>query len=449
MDQYQGPVIPPDSLTHIQRLESYEEQLTAIIPYNWFASYRGIDMSAAQAKANIQTILGAWDLNYIHKKRLLTQFFDSLITEFGRVDNELAAAKNKIGINGFFPLELETIVWTDNPVSIQRSVLALESIKFSTALQVFGLMDTFLQQFGRVYGIDRTRLTNFIDLYTKRADIDVLNFLQSCYLNPFEDPRTCSVIDDFNQYFVSYEPNTEIDQKLYKELMIFIDTRLDDSAFPSLIISFDRFDPQAQQLGFKIGINTLAEDEKALINQGILNPHIFILSRMINLLKASKFIMGNAIAINDMRIERNELEVWWKPLVVNSSTRNFMAPLQRNTEREIFDTEGTNRLEVIEAFETIQQLEDRQPESFSDTVNINLDDFGTTNESRNQWNIREIGAGTWSAITESVQITTGTTWWTWQIMSPMQWSAPTTGNTPPASPPTQIPATGAQSWSGS
>lgn len=170
-------------------------------------------------------------------------------------------------------------------------------------------MDTFLQQFSRVYGIDKTKLMTFIDLYTKRSDIDVLNFLQSCYLNPFEDPRTCSVIDDFANYFASYEPKVDIDQKLYKELMMFIDTRLDDSAFPSLIISFDRFDPQAQQLGFKIGINTLAEDEKALINQGILNPHIFILSRMINLLKASKFIMGNAIAINDMRIERNELEV--------------------------------------------------------------------------------------------------------------------------------------------
>lgn len=71
-----------------------------------------------------------------------------------------------------------------------------------------------------------------------------------------------------------------------------------------------------------------------------------------------------------------------------------MVPLQRNTEREIFDTEGTNRLEVIEAFETIQQLEGRQPESFSDTVNINLDDFGTTNESRNQGNIKEVGSGT-------------------------------------------------------
>jgi hypothetical protein len=67
-----------------------------------------------------------------------------------------------------------------------------------------------------------------------------------------------------------------------------------------------------------------------------------------------------------------------------------MVPLQRNTEREIFDTEGTNRLQVIEAFETIQKLEGKQPESFADTVNINLDDFGTINESKNQGKIKEI-----------------------------------------------------------
>lgn len=176
-------------------------------------------------------------------------------------------------------------------VSLQRSLLSLEVIKFATANKVFGLLQTFLEQFGREYGIEEELLAKKMEAFSKRAEVDIERYLQSCYLNPFENLETCEFIGDFDTYYDIFEPSTDFNTHLFKELMAFIDQKLSATSFPSLSITFDKFNPQSSQISFKITVNTLQDDELQLINQGIVSPHIFVVMQVINLLKQSNFIL--------------------------------------------------------------------------------------------------------------------------------------------------------------
>jgi hypothetical protein len=42
---------------------------------------------------------------------------------------------------------------------------------------------------------------------------------------------------------------------------------------------------------FTVEVNTTLEDQKALVQQGIKSPHIYIISELIKLLKQSTFIV--------------------------------------------------------------------------------------------------------------------------------------------------------------
>lgn len=67
------------------------------------------------------------------------------------------------------------------------------------------------------------------------------------------------------------------------------------------------------------------------------NPNIFILTNIINLLKQSSFIIWADINTKEVNVEARTQTLWGISRNVNYSTMDFTVPIQKDTEREIFD----------------------------------------------------------------------------------------------------------------
>lgn len=119
--------------------------------------------------------------------------------------------------------------------------------------------------------------------------------------------------------------------------MYYIDLKLEQTQLPSFTILFKNFDKNSEQITFTIDINTFKQDEIELAKQGILNPHVFILTNLINLLKQSKFIVGKSISIQNLDIAPKTLSLGKSDFVVHNSNKTFTLPIQKSSEREIFD----------------------------------------------------------------------------------------------------------------
>jgi hypothetical protein len=58
---------------------------------------------------------------------------------------------------------------------------------------------------------------------------------------------------------------------------------------------------------------------------------------LINLLKQSAFIIGGEIDTKSIDITARTLDIGSASYIVNTSTKSFSLPIQKTTEREIFD----------------------------------------------------------------------------------------------------------------
>ena len=114
-------------------------------------------------------------------------------------------------------------------------------------------------------------------------------------------------------------------------------TKVFSSSVASIKINFNRFDPNAKNLSFQVTISTLAEDEAAFVAKGILNPHVFILSTLVNLLKQSLFVIGDSINVQNIAVKKQNITIGNVQIPVKTSTMSFDLPLQNSSEREIFD----------------------------------------------------------------------------------------------------------------
>jgi hypothetical protein len=108
-------------------------------------------------------------------------------------------------------------------------------------------------------------------------------------MNPYELSYDCSVIGDFDVRY-SRQIDTKVDPSFLKQLLYYIDQKLEQIEMPSFNIVFQRFDPRTETITFSIEVNTLQQDEAALIQAGIINPHIYIVTNLIHLLKQNRFI---------------------------------------------------------------------------------------------------------------------------------------------------------------
>jgi hypothetical protein len=119
--------------------------------------------------------------------------------------------------------------------------------------------------------------------------------------------------------------------------MAFIDAKLEQTELPSFAITFQNFDPTKKQISFKVEVNTFQQDEAALTKKGIINPHIFIVSNLLNLIKQSLFVISENIDAKQLKIVPKTIKIGSTVFNVNNSTMTFGLPVQETTQREITD----------------------------------------------------------------------------------------------------------------
>ena len=119
---------------------------------------------------------------------------------------------------------------------------------------------------------------------------------------------------------------------IFAELASYIDQKLENTLLPSLSLVFRDFDPVNNELTIVISVNTLAQDQEELLQKNILNPHVYVVSKMINLLRQSKFILSEDIVLHQLDIQRDVLYVGSNEVPVSNTTMEFTLPLQKSTQ---------------------------------------------------------------------------------------------------------------------
>ena len=311
------------------------------------------------AKEKITKIIKDLSLNYVQKRDILQSVANKIGTSILDLKWKIQKDTNALNKDWFFPEELVWILKQDNAVgSIQRSLLSLEVVKFSSAIKVFSLMDTFLSSMVSDFGYQQSEIKKILNELIERGENDIQNYLNYCYNNPYE-PVQCNIIWDFDKYYQLREKSTgekPFNTSFFKKLMEHIDKKLEYSNVPSFSITFNSFDGKSNSIAFTVEVNTLKEDEYVLLKQGIKSPHIFIVSELIQLLKQSTFIVGKAIDAKDIRVTSKPITIWGSKYMVNNSVKTFTLPIQKNTEREIFDYVDKYQSNLMPTVERENQL---------------------------------------------------------------------------------------------
>ena len=321
-------------------------------------SYKSTDLTT-DGKNKIQNLISAPGLNYPQKKDLLQETSADFGQKTIELKQEIKTITDQLNKDGFFPEELVSILKQNNSVSsIQRSLLSLEVVKFSSAMKVFSLMDVFLTSLSNELSIPKSEIKQRLNDLLSRGENDVKNYLNYCYNNPYE-PANCSIIGDFDTYYRLSKSKQNFDTTFFKTMMDMIDRKLESAQLPSFSITFNDFDSKSEKISFSVEVNTLKEDEYALIREGIKSPHIFIVSELIKLLKQSTFILGKSIDIKEMQVSEKEEEIGGTTYKYHTSSKTFSLPIQKNTKREIFD--------YVDSYKTLfdEQEHESNPESKS------------------------------------------------------------------------------------
>jgi hypothetical protein len=315
--------------------KNFVNEIDTLIWYPWLSTYRNLIWSITND--NINSIVHS-TLPFIFKKDILEEVVGTIVSSILTKSQTLQDINKDINKYGFIHPEIMSLLEnTKEQIPIMVSLHTLETIKFWTALKIFSMLDTFLQQTSQKLSISKESLSEVMTTYTERWEKDIANYLSMCYLNPYEKLPDCNQINDFNNYFTYEDKDIVFDTKLFSNIVSLVDAKLEKSDVASLQIEFNRFDPNVKNIGFRVTVNTLAEDDAAFMARWILNPHIFIISTLVTLLKQSFFVIGDSISIDKLNIKQQNISIWNIQIPINTSFMIFDLPLQNSSEREIFD----------------------------------------------------------------------------------------------------------------
>jgi hypothetical protein len=270
--------------------------ITSYLGYNNESKYTALPLLTTEHESNLQNIITTSELFYAEKKDILKEKITSLINTIISQTQESEEITKNIARFGFLPLEIREILNEEDTISdIQRSLSSLEIIKFSTALKVFSYLDSVISLMADNIKIPKDALSKLLMSLSDRGEKDVSAYVYMCYLNPFEITQDCNSIGDFDLYYQDILKERDFDRGVFKNIVKYIDILLEHSDIPSFSILFNGSNAGQQTINFTIEINTTKQDELKLMAQDtskrIKNPHIFILTNLINLLKQSVFII--------------------------------------------------------------------------------------------------------------------------------------------------------------
>ena len=323
-------------------VDSYKSKYSKVKGLLWMdGSYSAPILWASDESQRVNEILNANDIDYIDKKDLLVKYAWDLVRNAEGKATEIETIKQDIAKQWFLPEELETLLSEDQAIdTIQRSLNALEVIKFSTATKVFSYMNTALATISEMMRISWASVENLRDLFVQlssRWEKDISSYVYMCYLNPFEISADCDTVWDLDLYYRRIVEDDSIDIRLFKNSMSIISQLLEKEDTSLFSITFNWFNAEDKSIKFNIEVFTNQEDERTLMLQGKKNPNIFILTNIINLLKQSSFIIWADINVKEVNVNDRNIDQWSVSRTVHYSTMDFSVPIQKNTEREIFD----------------------------------------------------------------------------------------------------------------
>lgn len=332
------PIPDPEKQEYIDKYKEKYKKVKGMIGMDGVYTSPMVWAPDESTKAN--EIINATDIDYIDKKDLLSQYASDLVRK--AEDNAVRAEilKQDIAKQWFLPEELETLLSEDQAIdTIQRSLNALEVIKFSTATKVFSYMNTALATISEMIRVSWASIENLHNLFVQlssRWEKDISSYVYMCYLNPFEINANCDAIWDLDLYY-KIAKDDSIDMRLFKNSMNAISQLLEKEDTSLFSITFNWFNAEDKSIKFNIEVFTNQEDERSLMQQWKRNPNIFILTNIINLLKLSRFVIWAEINIKEVKVDTKTIDQWSISRTVNYSTMDFSVPIQKNTEREIFD----------------------------------------------------------------------------------------------------------------
>ena len=332
------PIPDPEKQEYIDKYKEKYKKVKGMIGMDGVYTSPMVWAPDESTKAN--EIINATDIDYIDKKDLLSQYASDLVRK--AEDNAVRAEilKQDIAKQWFLPEELESLLSEDQAIdTIQRSLNALEVIKFSTATKVFSYMNTALATISEMIRVSWASIENLHNLFVQlssRWEKDISSYVYMCYLNPFEINANCDAIWDLDLYY-KIAKDDSIDMRLFKNSMNAISQLLEKEDTSLFSITFNWFNAEDKSIKFNIEVFTNQEDERSLMQQWKRNPNIFILTNIINLLKLSRFVIWAEINIKEVKVDTKTIDQWSISRTVNYSTMDFSVPIQKNTEREIFD----------------------------------------------------------------------------------------------------------------
>lgn len=332
------PKIDPSYQTYVDYGRDFEKLWSQYTQLNDYYTMAPTSFLGGDPVSSINAVLNSTRLSYVQKKDIFQNNIPKISADILANYTTLDTLKKDITQYGFFPKELLTIFGEENQdISIKKSLMSLEIVKFSTAIKVFSYLDTFIKGLANLVSLSSEDIQKKMQDVGARGEKDIKVYLDTCYLNPFEIDETCSMVGDFDTYYTYYEKGQTFDTDFFKKLIYYIDLKLEQTDLPSFSIVFQKFDPKQKEISFNVSVNTFKQDEASLIKEGILNPHIFVVTQLLDLLRQSLFVIGENIEAKQLKVTPTVVQIGTVLFPVNTSTLSFILPIQKNPQREIAD----------------------------------------------------------------------------------------------------------------
>lgn len=332
----------------VQKAETAEKLITKTLGINNFSDLREqSDLLIGNGKdTEIERIKYTTNLNYTEKRLILQNGVSALNDNIIQNSIQLENTKTEIAKYGFIPKELFEMTKKENGITWIRRAMALrENLKFMTAFKVFWYMESFIQSFANYTNLSPSVIeSNMLEL-NQNGEKSIISYTNNCYLNPYEIGSDCNITNDFNNYYTMVDTKSKVGPEFIKELANYVDNKLEEKEIPSYAITFPGFNPTQSTISFTTDINTNNQDELALSKLWIANPHLYIITNLINSLKQSLLVIGEGIKIDQINIVPKTIRIGSTMWTINNSKLRFDLPIQQTDQREIsdfFSTESSN-----------------------------------------------------------------------------------------------------------
>lgn len=324
-------------VTTVKNITKTISEHTSINDYA-FRSEKTDILTNDDAKNTTKRIIESNRLNFLHKKDILEKNIEQLSQQTILNAQKLDSVKKEIIKYGFIPQQIYDIIEQQQGISgIKKRMALMENIKFLTAFKAFSYMESFIQGLANNTNKDPLLIEGKMKTAVVDWEKDIIIYTNTCFLNPYEISNNCSMIGDFDAYYKIIDTQRKVDTEFIKQLAVYIENKLQETDIPTFSISFLKFNPKEENIEFTINLNTNSQDEIALNKQGILNPHVFIVTNLINLLKQSLLIIWEDIKADQIRTEPRTIRVGSTIFTVNTSSITMKLPVQKSIQREISD----------------------------------------------------------------------------------------------------------------